>query len=365
MRLAHVSVSGFAVLSDAVVLAAAGTDGTEDLRIEDLALEDGILEGGVVLRPDDQPGSASIEGLRIAGVDFVATVRANVGVELNRPATVSRVDIHDVSVTAGELGEAHLLGLPPGAALDGASIHDVAITGGGSLVHVDAGLLDGADPVVITDAALGVSTGGVAAVAVDAVGGATLEDVTLVSLFPPLITGSLLSTVTVTRGLLVSSGSIASQRVELADTVVVGPAPPRCRPLLTEACCDDGAGCTTATEPGLLRFDPYLPADLWDLRQRAGAPGCPATTLPVAARGGLRRGDTDPSWYPDTDGDHLLDDWELAWLGPLAAVGAGDDADGDGLSNRCELEATGSLPHLADTDSDGLLDGADATPLRP
>ncbi len=57
----------------------------------------------------------------------------------------------------------------------------------------------------------------------------------------------------------------------------------------------------------------------------------------------------------DTDGDGLLDAWEMAEFGSLDQD-PGDDGDGDGLSNKGEFEA-GSSPTAADSDSDGLNDG--------
>ncbi|MHA1247645.1 MAG: SBBP repeat-containing protein [Candidatus Thorarchaeota archaeon] len=60
----------------------------------------------------------------------------------------------------------------------------------------------------------------------------------------------------------------------------------------------------------------------------------------------------------DTDGDHMLDGWEVTYgLNPLADDAAGD-LDGDGLSNVVEFQV-GSNPTIADTDTDGLSDGAE------
>ena len=97
---------------------------------------------------------------------------------------------------------------------------------------------------------------------------------------------------------------------------------------------------------------------------------------------------------PDSDGDGLLDGWEVSnSLNPLSAVGndgadgdidndtltniqeqeAGSnprnaDTDNDGLSDSDEVEA-GTNPALADTDHDGLSDGLedsiDTNPLQP
>lgn len=61
----------------------------------------------------------------------------------------------------------------------------------------------------------------------------------------------------------------------------------------------------------------------------------------------------------DTDGDGLRDWWEKRYaLDPLDAADAGEDPDGDGLSNLAEFEK-GTLPREADTDGDGLADGVE------
>src|SRR5206468_2494567 len=64
---------------------------------------------------------------------------------------------------------------------------------------------------------------------------------------------------------------------------------------------------------------------------------------------------------PDFDGDGLSDAYEkqhsqLAWWN---ADDAGQDPDGDGLTNRSEA-AWGTDPGNADTDGDGVNDGAEA-----
>ncbi len=59
----------------------------------------------------------------------------------------------------------------------------------------------------------------------------------------------------------------------------------------------------------------------------------------------------------DSDGDDLDDHWERAVFGDLAQDGTGD-ADGDGLTDAGEHEAL-TDPNAADTDADGLNDGAE------
>jgi len=58
----------------------------------------------------------------------------------------------------------------------------------------------------------------------------------------------------------------------------------------------------------------------------------------------------------DTDGDGLSDSWELQYgFNPLMSGEAGNDPDGDGLTNLQEFVA-GTDPNDADTDHDGLND---------
>ncbi len=59
----------------------------------------------------------------------------------------------------------------------------------------------------------------------------------------------------------------------------------------------------------------------------------------------------------DSDNDGLLDDWENEQFGNLAQTEDGDP-DEDGLINRREFEGNGN-PNNADSDDDGLTDGAE------
>ena len=64
----------------------------------------------------------------------------------------------------------------------------------------------------------------------------------------------------------------------------------------------------------------------------------------------------------DSDGDGLLDDWEIAHFSSLTTVNASDsDYDSDGLSNIAEYEA-GASPVRPDTDADRVIDGKDPNP---
>ena len=64
----------------------------------------------------------------------------------------------------------------------------------------------------------------------------------------------------------------------------------------------------------------------------------------------------------DDDGDGLPDIWESdRGFDPLVASDASGDPDGDGLSNLDEYNA-GTDPQSADSDGDGVHDGADALP---
>jgi hypothetical protein len=67
-----------------------------------------------------------------------------------------------------------------------------------------------------------------------------------------------------------------------------------------------------------------------------------------------------PILYADADGDGLLDDWEAQWFDGDTA--AGDDPDGDGLTNLQECN-TGTFPVSPDTDGDTLDDDLDSEPF--
>jgi len=98
-------------------------------------------------------------------------------------------------------------------------------------------------------------------------------------------------------------------------------------------------------------------------------PGAPACCLGGGvsyslALAGHRPLFTDPL-NPDTDGDGMWDGWEAAHNGfdPLAAQtdgthGAGDDPDGDGLTNG-EESTLWTAPFNFDSDGDGVTDGGE------
>jgi len=68
---------------------------------------------------------------------------------------------------------------------------------------------------------------------------------------------------------------------------------------------------------------------------------------------------------PDTDGDGMPDEWEMAYgLNPVDSSDAHQDSDGDGLDNLSEFLLS-TDPTNPDTDSDGLLDPYDTDPLDP
>ncbi|MFY0571297.1 hypothetical protein ACN28E_46735 [Archangium lansingense] len=82
----------------------------------------------------------------------------------------------------------------------------------------------------------------------------------------------------------------------------------------------------------------------WDMDLEAR----PATTPDVGA----------DQWV-DADGDELADVWEMEQAGNLTTLtGRAQDADSDGLTNEQEY-GLGAKAAVADTDEDGLLDGAE------
>ncbi|MDB4404217.1 hypothetical protein N9154_02660 [Akkermansiaceae bacterium] len=72
----------------------------------------------------------------------------------------------------------------------------------------------------------------------------------------------------------------------------------------------------------------------------------------------LKAPDTAGVTFPDTDGDGLFDLVEMALVGNLDDLTAGDD-DGDGLSSPDEYNIHGTDPLVPDIDGDGLNDGAE------
>ena len=73
--------------------------------------------------------------------------------------------------------------------------------------------------------------------------------------------------------------------------------------------------------------------------------------------------DPDICSSPDSDGDGMVDTWELSnGLDPYDASDANFDSDGDGLTSLEEY-SEGTQPQIPDTDSDGFEDGFDGYPL--
>jgi hypothetical protein len=70
-----------------------------------------------------------------------------------------------------------------------------------------------------------------------------------------------------------------------------------------------------------------------------------------------------PQVAGDQDGDGLNDTWELRHFGNIVDQGALDDPDKDGLNNVNE-EGAGTDPIVADSDGDGVMDGAETTTGR-
>ncbi|MBL8146210.1 MAG: pilus assembly protein [Anaerolineae bacterium] len=66
----------------------------------------------------------------------------------------------------------------------------------------------------------------------------------------------------------------------------------------------------------------------------------------------------------DSDGDGLLDSWEITHFTTITLNIGTDDPDGDGCDNECE-ETRNLDPMHQDTDRDGLSDGREALPSIP
>ena len=154
-------------------------------------------------------------------------------------------------------------------------------------------------------------------------------------------------------------------------------------------------GCVAAPGPDFLRYDPGLPAPMWNLHLLPTSAHLSSTPIadenwpcsaadpqsgrydPVAVEdqlGGFgNRGLSDASypgapptpynscWPPDYEEPEVLyDSWRQA---NVAHVPFADD-DLDQLSNKEEFDI-GTLPGVADTDGDGVDDLSDPNPLDP
>ncbi|MBX2798634.1 MAG: hypothetical protein KTR31_13215 [Myxococcales bacterium] len=141
----------------------------------------------------------------------------------------------------------------------------------------------------------------------------------------------------------------------------------------------DGGNNIVGSPPRFVRYFPGFPADLWDLRLIPDLPDVSVDGSPCVDAGNTADAGADPdgsdndcgafggpdsdgTLVEDLDGDSLYDDWEREWLGDPSVDDGTGDPDGDGLNTRWEF-ARGTLPNVADTDGDGVIDSKDGCPL--
>ncbi|MCB9728275.1 MAG: PKD domain-containing protein [Deltaproteobacteria bacterium] len=116
----------------------------------------------------------------------------------------------------------------------------------------------------------------------------------------------------------------------------------------------DGPGGMSVTGDDTLSWTPSA-------AEATAAHGLVAFTVRMADSTGFEALQTRVIRFEDPDGDGLASDWERAsGLDPLTADDAGQDRDGDGLSDAQEA-ALGTRGDVGDTDGDGLSDGAEAS----
>jgi hypothetical protein len=367
LELAHLEVSQCAVTTDLALLEATGAqDASTDVTLDDVRVRDCLVDGAVSVRGEyhDAPPSVTVDDLVVEDTVFLASLRSRVALDVLGVSELRGIELSGVEVESRELGDASLVSVESGSLVVGLRIQDATFASRGNLLLASPAfdLQWRNRPLELQDAALAVGGGDVHALAIDGAA-VEVEDSTLVRKGGPAVARAL-GSATFTRVAFVNDTAVAQARIELTDSVFTGPVP-TCGP--TAPCCL--TGCRRIADPGFLRYgDPIAPA-LWDLRLTAGAGApCdrPVSALEEEGVGAFRRDTTALGrWYPDRDGDGLLDDWEERFLGRLAAAEPGGDPDGDGLSNRCEQDATGTLPDRADIDEDGLPDGADPSPWGP
>ncbi|MCB9694588.1 MAG: putative metal-binding motif-containing protein [Alphaproteobacteria bacterium] len=156
---------------------------------------------------------------------------------------------------------------------------------------------------------------------------------------------------TVARSTLVSTLSPASAAgLVLQDSLAVGTSP--CAIQSSTGSFGNVSGCGTVVATGVQTFGAGLSWLLWDLHPAQGSPAI-----------GVAGWESGSPWFDDLDADTLPDGWELAAFGTLAH-GPDGDPDADGLTTLQELSG-GTSPALRDTDSDGIDDRNDPTPLTP
>ncbi len=360
----------------------------------DVAIHDSVASDGAVVAFTSF-GEFDVEGLRLQG---------NVGSPLAASAFTSSltdVEIRDcVSADASFVSLAstgmHVSGLvvvdnlwQPASAFAATGMVEIAsgigtqtlsdVTLRGNLLPSDrahlsqAGVLSSntlSHIAIVGDGGIGLSVGNLLSATV-------LEHLTLIGLDLALSVDTPLSEdLEITRSIFAGNQVVfdnALGGVRLADSALIDN-------------CDLGEVALDATnlvsdEPRFVRYHPDLPASLIDATLMPGSPlkGARCSDGTRCDLGAYSESGWGMERYQDADADGLYDLWECDASDDPACrcfdddrfqcdarnfvgLGVSDDPDGDGRSAQQEFDGA-TLPHVADSDDDGLDDAIDPAPL--